>query len=139
MLFEKDEDLELQPKRTKTLMISIGIHVILLVFLAFNPELLTSPPKRIIKVMGQDYDLSREELTELVVPPDALRPKPAVPEKPLVQPPVPKQQATPPPPQVQPPPPQVQQPPPPPPPPPQPAPQMPPIVISPDDILKEGA
>jgi outer membrane biosynthesis protein TonB len=136
MLFEKDEDLDLQPKRTKTLLISIGIHVFLLVFLAFNPELLTSPPKRIIKVMGQDYDLSREELTELVVPPDALRPKP-VPEKPLVQPPAPKPQETPPPPQVQPPPPQVQ--PPPPPPPPQPAPQMPPVVIRPDDVLKEGA
>src|SRR5262249_21935867 len=109
MLFEKDEDLELQPKRTRTLLISIGIHVILLVFLAFNQELLTSPPKRIIKVMGQDYDLSREELTELVVPPDALRPKPAVPDKPLVQPPAPPQQQTPPPPQVQPPPPQAQQ------------------------------
>jgi TonB family protein len=139
MLFEKDEDLDLQPKRTRTLLISIGIHVILLVFLAFNPDLLTSPPKRIIKVMGQDYDLSREELTELVVPPDALRPKPAVPDKPLVQPPAPKQE-TPPPPQAQQPPPQVQPPPPPPPPPPpQPAPQMPPVVIGPDDVLKEGA
>ena len=53
MLFEKDEELELQPKRTKTLLISIGIHVLLLVFLALNPDLLTSPPKRIIKVMGR--------------------------------------------------------------------------------------
>src|SRR5262252_922127 len=128
MLFEKDEDLELQPKRTKTLTISIGIHLALVLFLVFNPDLLTSPPKRIIKVMGQDYDLSREELTELVVPPDALRPKPAVPDKPLVQPPTPKQETPPPPqPQVQQPPQQVQ-PPPPPPPPPQPAPQMPPVV-----------
>ena len=74
MLFGNDEDLELQPKRTKTLLISLGIHFALIVFLVFNPDLLTSPPKRIIKVLGQDYDLSKEELTELVVPPQALRP-----------------------------------------------------------------
>jgi TonB family protein len=125
MLFKKDEELELQPRRTKTLLISIGIHALLLVFLALNPEILTSTPKRIIKVMSQDYDLSKQQLTELIAPPDALRPKPAppVPDKPLIQPPVPK-------PQVQPP-----QPPPPPPPPP----QTPPPVIGPDDILKEGA
>ena len=140
MLFEKDEDLELQPKRTKTLLISIGIHLMLLIFLALNPDLLTSTPKRIIKVMGQDYDLSKEELTELVMPPDALRPKPAVPDKPLVQPPVPPQQN---------PPPRkstaaatatatATQPPPPPPPPPAAA-TVPPVVIGPDDVLKEGA
>src|SRR5262252_1744460 len=97
MLFEKDEDVDLQPKRTKTLAISIGIHVILLVFLAFNPDLLTSPPKRIIKVMGQDYALTREELTELVVPPGDLLPKPVVPDKPLVHPPTPKKEIPPPP------------------------------------------
>src|SRR4051812_4335506 len=118
MLFEKDEEVDLQPKRTKTLLISIGIHAFLLIFLAFNPDLLTSPPKRIIKVMGQDYDLSREELTELVIPAEALPPKAAVPDKPPVQPPSPPQEEKPPAPQVQPPPPQVQSPPPPPPPPP---------------------
>ena len=129
MLFKKDEELELQPKRTKTLLISIGIHVVLLAILVANPDLLTSTPKRIIRIMGQDYDLSKQQLTELVVPPDALRPrpKPAVPDQPLVQPPVPPPQAAPPPPPPQ------QQPPPPPPP------QTPPQVIGPDDILKEGA
>jgi TonB family protein len=127
MLFKKDEELELQPRRTKTLLISIGIHVLLLVFLALNPEILTSTPKRIIKVMSQDYDLSKQQLTELIAPPDSLRPKPAppVPDKPLIQPPVPQQQNQPP------------QPPPPPPPPP--PPQTPPPIIGPDDILKEGA
>src|SRR5215510_2548794 len=114
MLFEKDEDLELQPKRTRTLLISIGIHVLLLVFLAFNPDLLTSTPKRIITVLGQDYDLSKNQIVELVAPPNASRPRPQVPDKPLVQPPVPQQrpETQPPPP----PPPQAQQPPPPPPP-----------------------
>jgi TonB family protein len=130
MLFENEEEFELHPKRTKTLLISIGIHALLLIFLALNPDLLTSTPKRIIRIMGQDYDLSKDRLVELVTPPDALRPKPQVPAKPLVQPPVPQQN------KPQPPPPPQQQPPPPPPPPP---PQTPPPVIGPDDILKEGA
>src|SRR5947207_12595801 len=126
MLFEKDEDLELQPKRTKTLLISIGIHVLLLVFIALNPDLLTSTPKRIIRIMGQDYDLSKQQLTELVMPPDSLRSKPPAPteDKPLIQPPVPQPE---------------NQPPPPPPPPPPPTPQTPPPVIGHDDILKDGA
>jgi len=121
-------------------MISLGIHVLVLIFLVLNPDLLTSPPKRIIKVNAEDYDLSRENLTELVVPPEA-RPKPAVP-KPLVQPPAPqpKPEQQQPPPQQQPQPqPQPQQAPPPPPPPPPPKPQAPPPVIGPDDIIKEGA
>jgi TonB family protein len=129
MLFKKDEELELQPRRTKTLLISIGIHVLLLVLLALNPELLTSTPKRIIKVMSQDYDLSKQQLTELIAPPDALRSKPPTPppeNKPLVQPPAPRPENRPP----------QQQPPPPPPPP---KPQPPPPVIGPDDVIKEGA
>jgi len=126
MLFKRDEELELQPRRTKTLLISIGIHALLLVFLALNPEILTSTPKRIIKVMSQDYDLSKQQVTELIAPPDALRSKPPAPppeNKPLVQPPAPRPENQPP------------QPPPPPPP----KPQPPPPVIGPDDVIKEGA
>jgi TonB family protein len=127
MLFEKDEELDLQPRRTKTLLISIGIHALLLVVLALNPDLLTSNPKRIIRIMGQDYDLSKNQITELVMPPDSLRSKPPAPveDKPLIQPPTPQQEAqpTPPPPQ----------------PPPPPPPQTPPQIIGPDDVLKEGA
>ena len=128
MLFKRDEELELQPRRTKTLLISIVIHALLLVFLALNPEILTSTPKRIIKVMSQDYDLSKQQVTELIAPPNALRSKPPSPppeNKPLVQPPAPRPENQPP------------QPPPPPPPPPKP--QPPPPVIGPDDVLKEGA
>jgi TonB family protein len=127
MLFKRDEELELQPRRTKTLLISIGIHALLLVFLALNPEILTSTPKRIIKVMSQDYDLSKQQVTELIAPPDALRSKPPSPppeNKPLVQPPAPRPE---------------NQPPQPPPPPPPPKPQPPPPVIGPDDVIKEGA
>jgi TonB family protein len=122
MLFEKEEDLELQPRRTKTLLISIGIHLLLLVFLALNPDLLTSTPKRIIRIMGQDYDLSKQQLTELVMPPNSPRPKPQAPPQPLIQPPVPQPE------------PQVAPPPPPPPPP-----QPPPPIIGPEDVIKEGA
>jgi TonB family protein len=122
MLFTKDDDLQLQPRRTKTLMISVGIHALLLAIVAMNPELLTSTPKRFIRIMGQDYDLSKQQLTELVLPPDALRARaaPPVADKPLVQPPVPKPETAPPP-------------------PPPPPPQTPPPVIGPDDVLKEGA
>src|SRR5262249_15121393 len=95
---------------------SIGIHVLLLAFLALNPDLLTSTPKRIITVLGQDYDLSKSQVVELAMPPDSLRPKPQVPSKPLVEPPVPKPENVP-----------------------QPRPQPPPPVIGPDEIIKEGA
>src|SRR5438477_10678677 len=124
MLFEKEEPLELQPRRTRTLLISIGIHLFLLGFLALNPDFLTSTPKRIIRGLTQAYDLSKRQLVELVPPPD-VRPKPAAPpQQPLVQPPAPSQpepQVAPPP--APPPPPPQQQPPPPPPP-----------VIGPDDV-----
>src|SRR3954467_3635384 len=123
MLFENEEPLELQPRRTRTFLISIGIHLFLVGFLALNPELLTSTPKRIIRVLGQDYDLSKQQIVELVPPPD-VRPKPAAPpQQPLVQPPAPPQpepQVAPPPAAAPPPPPPPsppqQQPPPPPPP-----------------------
>src|SRR5436309_8167628 len=127
MLFEKDEAVELQPQRTKTLLISVGIHLLLLVFLALNPELITSTPKRIIRIMGQDYDLSKQQLTELVVPPNSLRPKPKVPAPPLVQPPLPQPE-----PQTAPPPPAPAAPPPPP-------PQAPPPIIGPEDVIADGA
>src|ERR1051325_1138416 len=129
MLFEKEDPLELQPRRTRTLLISVSIHLLLLVFLVLNPDLLTSTPKRVIRIMGQDYDLSKQQLTELVPPPDALRPKQAPPAKPLIEPPAPRpepQAAPPPPPQ-------------PPSPPPPPPPQPPPAVITPEDVIKEGA
>jgi TonB family protein len=130
MLFDQKQDLDLQPPRTKTLLISLGIHLLLVAMVVINPEFLSSTPKRIIRIAGQDYDLSKNQLTELVMPP-AARPKPPAPaappdDKPLIQPP--------PQPNVQPP-----QPPPPPPPPPPPAPQTPPVVISPEDVIADGA
>jgi colicin import membrane protein len=116
---QRDPDLE--PKRAKTLFISICIHIGIFIFLFLNPELFNQVPKRIIRIAGQDYDISKNQLTELVMP-QQQRPKPQAQEPPLVQPPQPEQQA---------------QQPPPPPPPPQPPKESP--VIPPDATLAEGA
>jgi TonB family protein len=125
MLFNKDEGLEVDPYKTKTLLISVGIHLLLVLVIVWNPDFLSSNPKRIIRINGQDYDV--KQLTELVAPPEP-RPTPPPDNRPLVQPP--------PQPQPQP---EVQPPPPPPPPPQQQPPQPPPPVIGPDDVIAEGA
>jgi len=115
-------DPEMEPKRAKTLFISICIHIAIFGFLLLNPDLLVQTPKRFIRIGGQDYDLSKNQFTELVLPPKP-QPKPQVPEKPLVQPP-----------QPEPPPKQAAPPPPPPPPPPKETP-----VIPPNATIAEGA
>src|SRR5687767_5995943 len=99
MLFEQDEPLELQPRRTKTLSISIGIHLLFVAVIALNPDLFTFTPKRTIRIAGQDYDLSKTQLTELLMPPpDTQRQKPPAPVEPLIQPPAPPEERQPPPP-----------------------------------------
>jgi TonB family protein len=121
MLFEKEDDLEIRPARTKTLLISIGIHLLIAGIIVTNPDFFSSVPKRIIRIAGQDYDLSKNQITELVTPPEARENRPApAPDKPLIQPP----QGD------------VQQAPPPPPPPP---PKPPDVTISPEDVIAEGA
>src|SRR5689334_23547931 len=118
-------DPDLEPKRAKTLFISVCVHIALFAFLLLNPDLFVQMPKRFIRIGGQDYDLSKNQVTELTMPPQQ-RPRPAQPEKPLVQPPQPEpqQQAA------------LTPPPPPPPPPPQPK-ETPPIT--PDMSLLENA
>lgn len=122
---EPDQE-DLEPKRAKTLIVSIGIHVLLLGLLVLEPTLFQTTPKRIIRIAGQDFDLNNTQLTELTMPPPP-RPRAA---PPLVQPPPQPKTETPPPPPPQ-------QATPPPPPPPQMPKEMP--VITPEDVLKEGA
>jgi len=124
MLFDHNQDLEQQPKRTKTLVVSLVIHMLLVALVVLKPDLLTSPPKRIIRIAGQDFDLSKLDAQELTLqtPQNRAKPPPPVENKPLIQPPAPE-----------PPPPQQEQAAPPPPPPP------PPVTISPDDVIAEGA
>src|SRR5690348_12615073 len=126
MLFEHNQELEEQPRRTKTLVVSLGIHALLVLLVVVKPDLLTSPPKRIIRIAGQDFDLSKLETQELTMQPPPNQAKPQVQSKPLVQPPTPQQ------------PPQQAAPPPPPPPPPTP-PAPPPVTISPEDVIADGA
>src|SRR6476659_9998992 len=83
-------DPDLEPKRAKTLFISICIHIAIFAFLILNPDLLVQAPRRIVRIAGQDYDLSKNQMTELVMPPQA-KPKPPSDSKPMVQPPQPQQ------------------------------------------------
>ena len=126
MLFDDNQGLDRQPRRAKTLAISLLIHVFLVGLILVRPDLFYSQPRRVIRIAGQDFDLSKLEAQELTLqpPPNQARPPQTAPnEPPLVQP------------QPEPPPPQEATPPPPPPPPPQP----PPVTISPDDIIADGA
>ena len=124
MLLKPNPELEIPPKRGKTLIISVLVHVILVAILAFEPGLFDSRLKRVIRIEGNDLDA--RQLTELELQPiPKLTPAPAPkPEesKPLTEPPP-----------VQPPP-EAAAPPPPPPSPPPPA-----HVIAPDDIIAPGA
>lgn len=113
------------------LSVSIGLHLLLFVFIVFNPDFLSSTPTRIIRITGQDADRDRFELYDLILPPELLAPPPEPPEiaealPPAIELPPSEVEATPPPP--------------PPSPPEEPAaPVPPPPVIGPDDIVAEGA
>src|SRR5205809_2176030 len=127
MLFETEPDLGSQPNRPKTLAISIVIHLLLIGLVVVRPDLLKSVPKRIIRIAGQEYDLDKTKLQELTLAmprPNPARPPAVAEDRPLVQPPAPER--TSPPPQ-------------PPPPPPPPTPPPPNVVISPEDVIAEGA
>src|SRR5262245_4121102 len=124
MLLDQKPGLQLRATKPKPLMMSILVHILLIILLAISPNWFETSHRRTIRIAGEDFDLSRLELTPLTLPPRIRapatplpRPAPAPPE-PLVQP----QQATPPPP-----------------PPPPPTPPPPDRVIRPDDLLAEGA
>jgi TonB family protein len=120
MLLEPTPELEIPPKRGKTLIISVLVHLLLVAIFVFEPGLFDSRLKRVIRIEGNDFDA--RQLTELELQPiPRPAPKPEV-SKPLQEPP-----------KVVQPPPEAAPPPPPPPPPP-------PIhAITPDDVLAPGA
>jgi TonB family protein len=121
MLFEPEPDLGSQPNRPRTLAISIVIHLLLIGLIIVRPDLFKSLPKRIIRIAGQEYDLDKLQLQELTLamPQPAPARPPAVEDRPLIQPPAPEPPPVPP----------QQQPPPPP----------PNVVISPEDVIADGA
>ena len=139
MLFDYDKALKPASRRSKSLALSLGFHLLLILFALSSPDFLSTTSKRIIRITGQDFDRERYELTELVLPPELVQPEPEpelVPAPEVVGGdsllPVPLQEAAPPPP-----------PPEPEPPPPEPEPENeplpPPPVIGPDDVIEEGA
>jgi TonB family protein len=124
MLLDKNPELEIPPKRGKTLIISVLVHVVLVAIIAFEPGLFDSSLKRVIRIQGNDDEVRQlTELSMAPVPKPVPAPPPKVEEsKPLVEPPP-----------VKTPPPEAAPPPPPPPPPP------PVRAIAPDDIIAPGA
>src|SRR5262245_54732759 len=105
MLFRAEPTLNTAFRRKETLTVSIAGHVLLLLAVLLFPEFFRSVPKRIIHIAGQEYDLSKNQVTELALAPP-VTPPPVPKTAPLVQPPVPRDlpQPTPPPPPPQPPP-----------------------------------
>jgi TonB family protein len=135
MLFDQNPELQIRPKRPTPLIVSIGVHVLLILVIAFNPDWFDFTQKRIIRIAGEDFDLAKLEIQPLYLPPmSQMRPAMPAPAPPAVVAPTP--QAIQPPPQAAPPPPPPQ---PPPPQPPPPTPPPPDRVIRPDDQLIEGA
>lgn len=122
MLFEFQKTSELDARRRKGLALSLGLHGFLLLLLLFNPELLSTTPRRVVRVEGEDYDRDRFEAVELYIPPEVVVPPPEVaePPPPELVPPEPEIAASPPPPAPAP-------------------PAVPPPVIGPEDVIAEGA
>ena len=70
MLLDQNPALELgSDRRPKTLIVSIVVHILLILVIAFNPGWFDTTPRRIIRIAGEDFDLSQLKVTPLVLPP----------------------------------------------------------------------
>src|SRR4029434_2841560 len=127
MLLDQKPELQLRATRPKPLVVSILVHFLLIAILAFNPGWFETTHRRVVRIAGEDFDLSKLELRQLTLPPRMPPRAIPAPAPPPVQQPQVQQ------------PPQLAAPPPPPPPPPPPTPPPPDRVIRPDDVLAEGA
>ena len=66
--FQLEISPELSSRRRRGLAVSVGLHVLLVLFFIANPDLLRSTPKRIVRIAGQDFDLDRFDIQELYLP-----------------------------------------------------------------------
>ena len=66
--------------RRRSVILSIGLHTLLFLFVFLNPEFLRSTPTRIIRIAGQEFDRDRFEQYDLILPPDAMVPPAESPE-----------------------------------------------------------
>jgi TonB family protein len=116
---------EVDQRRRRGLAVSAGLHLLLLIFFFLNPDLLTTSPRQVVHLSGEEYDLDRFEVVELFAPPEIAELRP-------VQPALPSPAAAPAPEPL------LSEP-----PPPAPQPELPPVppppVIGPDDLIAEGA
>ena len=76
MLFDQSPELRDRSNRPKTLLVSIGVHVILLAIIAFNPDWFEGSHKRVIRTAGEDFDLARLQIQPLILPPVSRSPAP---------------------------------------------------------------
>ncbi len=134
-------------RRTRSLALSVGLHLALFVVAVAGSDWLADSARRVIRISGQDYERENYEVTELILPPELVPPPSEAPVPvpvPEIAPPdailVPLPEVPPPPPEPEPAGPEAQAAPPPPsPPPPEPEPPPPPPIIGRDDVIAEGA
>src|SRR4030095_12707173 len=103
MLLDQNSELQLRATKPKPLVVSILVHFLLLAIIAFNPGWFETTHRRVVRIAGEEFDLSKLELRQLTLPPrmpPRAIPAPAPPpaqQPPLVQQ-LPQQAAPPPPP-----------------------------------------
>jgi TonB family protein len=76
MMLQLQKNEELAARRRKGLAVSLGLHLLLLAFFMVNPDFLSTTPRRVVRLAGEDYDRDRFEVLELYVPPDLVEPPP---------------------------------------------------------------
>jgi len=59
MLLDQNPELQLRATRPKPLVISIAVHFALIAILAFNPGWFETTHRRVVRIAGEDFDLSR--------------------------------------------------------------------------------
>ena len=59
MLLDQNSELQLRATRPKPLVVSILVHFALIAILVFNPDWFETKHRRVIRIAGEDFDLSR--------------------------------------------------------------------------------
>src|SRR5215207_4871833 len=77
MLLDQNSELQLRATRPKPLVVSILVHFVLIAIVAFNPDWFEGKHRRVIRIAGEDFDLSQLELRQLTLPPRFPRALPA--------------------------------------------------------------
>src|SRR5262245_38145316 len=103
MLLDQNSELQLGAPNVKPLVIGLLVQLLLAAIIAnLNPEWFETRHRRVVRIAGEDFDLSKLELRQLTLPPKMPRSIPAPAPPPAQKPPqvqqLPQQAAPPPPP-----------------------------------------